>query len=70
MKWNIQKTAPGNRNRAGMSEQRNKVIYSHMLKILRGLCVNPWRKRKPTNQNNSATVTEKEKRKNSPFVFC
>lgn len=40
MKWNIQKTAPGNQNRAVMSEQKNKVIYSHMLKILRGLCVN------------------------------
>lgn len=40
MKWNSQKTATGNQNRAGMSEQKNKVIYSYMLKILRGLCVN------------------------------
>lgn len=28
MKCNTQKTAPGNQNRAGMSEQKNKVIYT------------------------------------------
>lgn len=66
MKCNTQKTAPGNQNRAGMSEQKNKVIYTHTLKILRALC----QPLKTTNQNNAATETRKEERKFSLFLSC